>query len=126
MDINIIANQTKAFAIKAYELSKAGVIWSGHFIKISYSDYAIPAAKKLSEVAVIAFNLLQRLIRTGPGMIFALSGTLLLVGVTAFKLADRKAYEEDLLAKTAWKTVGIAAFISATALSSLGIYAAVI
>lgn len=124
MDIEPIINQMSAFAIHAYEVTKAGVIWGSHIVKEGYSRYAIPAAEKLLDVAKAAFTLLQNLIKTGPGLIFALAGSLLLAGVTAFKLADRKAYEEDMLAKTAWKTVGIIAFVSSTALTGLGMFAA--
>ena len=123
MDIQPIANQISTCASKVYQVGKTGVLACGHVAKVGYSRYAIPAAEKLSAVAAVLFNLLQKLVQTGPGIIFALAGTLLLAGITAFKLADRKAYEEDRLAKTAWKTVGIMAFISATAMTSVGMFA---
>jgi hypothetical protein len=122
MSLQSIVNETAHLAHVALEAVKTGVSWAGHKITTGYSLYAIPAAKKVSDLASIGFKLLQNLMKSGPGFIFALAGSLLLVGITAFKLADRKASEDDVLVKTAWKTVGIVAIISATALSSLGIY----
>lgn len=123
MDIQPIINQISSFATHAYETTKIGALWCGHAIKVGYAQYAIPAAGKLSKIAIKAFDLFQQLLKSGPGVIFAIAGVFMLAGISAFKLADRKDYEEDMLAKTAWKTTGIAAFITATALTSFGLVA---
>ena len=121
MDIQAITGQITSFATKIYQTGKAGVCWCGHLVKAGYSRFVIPAAEKISAVAVVLFNLIQKMMKTGPGVVFALAAGLLLAGITAFKFADRKAYEDDSLTKTAWKTAGIAAFVGATAMTSLGI-----
>lgn len=97
------------------------VIWGGHHVKNLISDYMVPATDKLKEVADKAWRLFDSLVKTGPGGIFALSGLLFVAGIAAFKLADKKAYEEDTLIKGMWKAVGVTAFIAATAFASLGI-----
>jgi hypothetical protein len=124
MDIESVATQLTLYANQAYEIARASIVWSGHTAKTYYSQYAIPAAEKLSTLAVFCFKQLQKLVLAGPGKIFALAGGVLFLSITAFKIADRKAYEEDPFARTVWKTAGIAAFMSATALTSVGIFAA--
>lgn len=123
MDIQPIFNPLVKIASKAFEVGKKGILSGIYVVQAGYSRYAMPAAEKLSSLANVFFNLLQRLFQAGPGFIFALAGGLMIAGVTAFKLADRKAYEDDMLIKTVWKTAGVIAFISATALTSVGMYA---
>lgn len=97
------------------------VIWGGHHVNNLIADYMVPVTDKLKEVADKAWRLFDALVKTGPGGIFALSGLLFVAGIAAFKLADKKAYEEDTLIKGMWKAVGVTAFIAATAFTSLGI-----
>lgn len=120
MNAQSIASQITTFSSQAFKTNKMSVLWLGHTIKVNFSRYGIPVAEKLSQLALIAFSYFQKLLRSRPGFIFIAAGGVLLLGITAFKLADRKDYEENMLAKTAWKSVGIIAFISATALTSLG------
>lgn len=124
MDMESITVRLTAFADHAYEASKAGISWCGCKAKAGYAQYAIPAMEKISTLAIVCFNQLQKLMLAGPGKIFALAGAVLFLSITAFKIADRKAYEEDTFARTAWKTAGITAFIGSTALTSLGIFTA--
>lgn len=123
MDVESIAKQLSIFADEAYDVAKTSILWCGHTATIYYSEYAIPAAEKLSELALFCFSQLQKLVLAGPGKIFALAGGVLFFSITAFKIADRKAYEEDPLTRTVWKTIGITAFLAATALTSIGIFA---
>lgn len=124
VDIESIKSQITIYTKQAYEAAKVGILWCGCTAKAVYSQYAIPATEKLSAIAIFCFNQLQKLMLAGPGKIFALAGGVLLLSITAFKIADRKAYEEDAFARTVWKTAGIATFIGATALTSVGIFAA--
>lgn len=106
-----------------YETGKAFVLWGGHKIQAGISLYVIPAAQKLYELAVSSLYALGRMIKNGPGAILVIATALFATGIAAFKMADREAYEDNLLAQTAWKTLGVTAFISATAFTSLGIAA---
>lgn len=124
MDIEAIAVQLTSLADQAYNAGKVGILWCGRTIKAGYSQYAVPAIEKLSTLALFCMNQLQKLMLAGPGKIFALAGGMLFLSVTAFKIADRKAYEDDAFARNAWKTAGIAAFIASTALTSIGLFTA--
>jgi hypothetical protein len=117
-----IQKQLAFIASQAYENSKEKLVWCGHALKKGYAKYAVPTAEKLSALALKSFNQFQKMAQNSPSMILGIASGLLLIGVTAFKIADRKAYEENVFAKTAWKTAGIAAFISATAVTSVGLY----
>lgn len=122
MDIEPIVKQVSTFANKAYEVGTATVVWCGHTIKEGYYLYGIPAAEKISAFSILAFHQVQNLILLGPGKIFACAAGWLLVGAAAFKMADKKANEENLFAKSVWKALGIASFVNATALTSLGMF----
>src|SRR5262249_18522422 len=122
MDFAPIAKTILACANHAYEIGKATITWCGHTIKEGYSLYVIPASEKISAIALISFNQLEKMMLLGPEKIFSIAGGLLLASIIAFKIADRKAYEEDMIAKTAWKTLGVASFISSTALISVGMF----
>lgn len=124
MEIQPIINTVATTAATTYESARTAIFWFGHTIKQTYAVYAGPTIEKLSTLAMIAFNYARQALRTQPSAVFALAGGLLFVGVTAFKIADRKAYEDDVFARTAWKTAGIATFVAATALTSFGMFAA--
>ena len=126
MEIQPIINKLASTSTEAYQTGRTTLLWMGHTIKKTYVLYAGPTIEKLSTLAMIAFNHSKQLLRTQPGAVFALAGGLLFVGVTAFKIADRKAYEDDRFARTAWKTAGIATFVAATALTSVGMFAALV
>lgn len=124
MEIQPIINKLASSTTDAYQTSRTGILWLGHTIKKGYTLYAAPTIEKLSTLAMISFNYSRQVLRTQPVAAFALSGGLLFIGITAFKIADRKAYEDDMFARTAWKTAGIATFIAATALTSFGMFIA--
>jgi len=117
-------NQVSSLASQALEHGKAAAIWSGHVIKEGYTRYAIPATRKVAEFAKNNFELFQKSLQNGPGPIFALAGGLLIIGISSFKMADRKAYESDMLAKSLWQTSGVVSFIGATVLTSFAIFTA--
>ena len=124
MEIQPIINKLASTSSEAYQMGRTGILWMGHSIEKVYTLYGVPTMEKLSSLAMITFNYSKQLLRTQPGAVFALAGGLLLIGVTAFKIADRKAYEDDMFARTAWKTAGIATFVAATALTSFGMFTA--
>jgi hypothetical protein len=119
--IQEIAGTILQTVAQVLEKGEQFAVWGGHHVKNLIADYMIPATEKLKEVAEKAWQLFDTLVKSGPGGIFALSGMLFLAGIAAFKLADKKAYEEDTLIKGMWKAVGVTAFIAATAFTSLGI-----
>ena len=121
MDIQPALDTVSNFATQSYETGKAFALWSGHQIQSGFTRYAVPAGEKLYALAVASFRNIGQLFSRGPSAIFAVAGGLFLAGIAAFKIADRKAYEGDLTAKSLWKTAGIAAFIAATAVTTFGI-----
>jgi hypothetical protein len=110
----------RTFTTVAYcaQKTKSGIMWCGHVFK---TDYAIPGIEKLIACTTRLFNLIKNFLLSGPKGLFSAAAALLLVSAVAFKMADRKDYEDDMVAKTAWKTAGIVAFMGSVALTSFGL-----
>lgn len=121
MDIQAIKTDIATYAAAALHVAKEYALWAGHKIQIGISNHLIPTVKSILAWVAAHFKTFKTFVQTGPGMVFAISTGIFLLGIAAFKIADHKAYEEDLLAKTAWKTLGIFAFVSATVFTSFGI-----
>lgn len=119
MGIQEITGKTVQFAIETAESTKNFVLWGAR----SVAALIPPGAAKVKEIAAKTWQLFESLIKTGPVGIFALSAVLFTAGIAAFKLADRKAYEDETVAKALWKSAGIAAFIAATVFTSVGMAA---
>lgn len=123
MNIHKVLDTTSAFADQTYHAGLSFASWAGSKIQSGCVKYLMPVVEKLNFVALKVLRGLENFLERGPAPIFALAAGLFLAGVSAFKLADRKAYEEDAFAKTTWKTIGIACFLAATAVTSCGIIA---
>jgi len=121
LELEPVINTLSAFAATSYEYAQTAASWGGHLISEGYTRVAVPVAEKVAEFAIYAFEIFKQALESGPGPVFAMAGGLLLVGITAFKMADLKAYEQDNLAKSLWQTVGVVSFIGATALGVFGV-----
>lgn len=102
------------------------VIWAGHKIRFLSQNYIIPALSKLWSAALNTGRAVQNLVKTGAGIPLTCAAGFFLIGIAAFKLADHKAYEDEILAKTAWKALGITAFAIATTATSIGLAAIIV
>jgi hypothetical protein len=108
-------------AVVASHAIKDFAVWSGHKIQLGYSNYLVPAIKTLWNATASSLKSLFQLMKNGHGLTFAIAGGLFVAGIAAFKIADHQAYEQDAVSKAAWKTLGIAAFVTATVATSVAI-----
>lgn len=125
MNIQSVTNEIISSAEVILEAINTFVSWAGHKIRLLTSSYVMPAFQKLWACTLNVANTVKDIIKAGPKTPFGCATAFFLTGIVAFKLADRKAYEDAALAKTALKALGIAAFISATLSTSIGIAALV-
>lgn len=123
MNIQTAANKIIHGAQDVIDATGYYIIWVGHEIRLLSSNYVVPALKKLWSGAMKAAHFVQNLVKAGPKIPLGIAAGLFLTGVMAFKMVDRKANEDDVIAKTAWKALGIAAFVGATLATSIGIAA---
>lgn len=120
MDIQSIANNAVEFTCETFETAKTFAIWGARRI----SAVTGPLAEKAREFGSSALKIFESLLKSGPVGIFALSGAMFVAGIAAFKMADRKAYEDEPVGKTLWKIAGIMAFVGATVFTGIGMAAA--
>ena len=119
MNIKPFVNQATSIVIQGYEKGKTAVLWCGHQIKIGYLDYFIPGTKKLTALAIKAFDLIQKTAHTRPGMLFAVAGGLLIAGIAVLKIGNSI---ENRLFRSAFKVIGVASLIGVAGLAGIGIY----
>ena len=123
MNIQTAANKMIHGAQDVIDAASHFIVWAGHEIRLISSNYVAPALKKLWAGAMKVAHFVQNLVKAGPKIPFGIATALFLTGVMAFKMVDRKANEDDVVVKTAWKVLGIAAFVGATLATSIGIAA---
>lgn len=123
MNIEAIKASVTTNIQHTFDIGKQFVSWCGHKLQTGFTNYLLPFIQRAWTWAAANFTHVRNLIKTGPGATFAVAATLFLAGVAAFKIADHKAHEENIIAKTAWKALGISAFVCATMTTSLGIAA---
>lgn len=120
MDIQDIASKAVEFSIETYESVVDFAVWGARRIQTVVG----PVADKIRDLGIAALKMFESLLRSGPTGIFAISGALFVLGMAAFKMADRKAYEEEVVVKSLWKAAGVAAFVGATFFVGLGMASA--
>jgi hypothetical protein len=113
-------------ATRAYHTTGTFVVWFSHKVESAFFNRLVPLIQNLWNATLSAIKALPHLFKSGPSIPFAIAGGLFLTGIAAFKMADHHAYEDDRVSKAAWKTLGIAAFVSATVVTSVGIAALVV
>lgn len=123
MDIHAVKEGIVGGAKSTYHAVKDFVIWGGHKVQAGYTNYLVPTVKALWSFASNALRSVLQFVRTTHGTAFAIATGLFVVGLTAFKIAQHTAYDEDLVARAAWRALGITAFIGATVATGFGIAA---
>jgi len=121
MNITSIQGTFVEVAKSAYKATKEIALWGSHLVKVGITDYLTPLIKTLWASASSGLRTLNGIVKSAPGPTFGIAAALFIAGMAAFKIADHKAYDEDLVSKTAWKALGITAFVGATAITSIGI-----
>lgn len=121
MDIEAVKAGVLEGIATAREAIAKFVIWAGHKIRLLTADYLVPAYEKMCIGAVFIARAVQNIVKAGPFLPFTFASAFFLAGLAAFKIADHKAYEEEMLSKTIWKAIGVSSFTLATISTSLGI-----
>lgn len=121
MDLSAIKNNLIEFSSTAFNETKVAVVWLGHNIQIGFTDYIIPRVQSLWAKAVPMIITLKNMIAAGQCSPLLIAAVLFITGIAAFKIVDRKAYEDNIFAMKAWTTVGILSFIGMTVFTSYGI-----
>jgi hypothetical protein len=121
MNIRLNLESAGTHALNTLHAMQQFAIWGGRQIRSGFVNYLVPAIKMIWTNARLAAKNLIDAVSHGHGLAFSIAGGLFVTGVAAFKLAEHYAYEQDLVAKAAWKTVGVAAFVGATAAVSVAI-----
>lgn len=121
MDVSAMQNNLIEFSSIAFEATKTTAIWLGHNIQIGFTNYIIPFVQSLWVKAIPLIINLKNTIAVGQCPPLLVATILFITGVAAFKIVDRKAYEDNVFAMKAWTTVGILSFIGMTVFTSYGI-----
>lgn len=121
MDIQAFKSGIVEGSAYSYEMIKKAAIWGGRKIQLGFTNYLVPAVKAIWSWSASSFNILKDAVHTGPGCLFAMAAVFFVAGVTAFKIADCKALEDNVCAMTAWKALGIIAFVGTTVAIGFGI-----
>lgn len=121
MNIKTHFTSTSQFSAQASEVTRNAGIWIGTHASAGYHRYLLPTSSKIQSVALYALQALGKFLEKGPTPVLTLAGSLFFVGIVAFKVADKKAYEDNTLLKGIWKTLGVTSFIFATAATTCAI-----
>jgi hypothetical protein len=126
MDMQPIVDTATAYTSLALCAVRDAAVWGGRKIQSGYVNYLVPAVKYLWSNALSLIKTMVQSIKQGHGLAFAIAGSFFVFGIAAFKIADRHAYEQDLVSKAAWKTLGITSFVLATVVTSTAIASIVV
>jgi hypothetical protein len=118
MSVKRVQADLIAFSTVAVETTKRFAQWSGHHIRVGFHDYVIPMVVALWAKAVPLFVNAKRVFLASQYQSLLLPIVLFVVGITAFRIADRKAYEEHPYTHKFCNAVGTLSFIAMTGLAS--------
>lgn len=99
-------------AKEACKSGKETAIWFGHKVSCIMNDHILPTLRNIGTVALANFRTFQQYAAKNLGQAFVISGAFFVAGLGAFEIANNN---KPGIARTAWKTVGLAAFICGVA-----------
>jgi hypothetical protein len=121
MNIQIIKDEAIKTAALFFHTIEDFALWSGHKIQLGFTNYLVPAIQEAWARSIKGMQFLFQFMKNSPASPFIIAGSLFCLGVVAFKFGDHHAYQQDLISKTAWRSLGVAAFVGATVITSIGI-----
>lgn len=121
MDILHLSDQLGESATPVAWLIKDTTIWAGRYIQSGFSDTLVPSITYLWTLAVQTGYTTIQFMYAGAAASLTVAGTLFAISCTAFKMSESHIYQENLCAKAAWKSIGLAALIASTAATTFSI-----
>lgn len=121
MNIQTVQAGLNNFFNVAYSATVTSAQWLGKNVQFGVTNYLIPGIQSLWAAILPCFIQTKNALLAGQYPPFFIAAVLFIVGITVFKIADRKANEDDDCGTKVWRSIGGLSLMAAMVFTGFGL-----